>query len=185
MRRPRTAHRSRHAVAIARSFVVPLFLALTAPARADICKYLDEEGRVIYSNVDVIGARKLDCPILGGEATRPAAPAPSGSPASGTQGAQGASRGRAATPGNFPRVDTATQKGRDDVRRKVLSDELASEQKSLAEARQLYNNGSPAALPEEKNDALKYRERVGRLRQTVQLHERNVEALRRELGTIR
>src|SRR5258705_9845464 len=34
------------------------------------------------------------------------------------------SSSKAATPAGFPRVDPDTQKGRDDVRRKVLSDEL-------------------------------------------------------------
>src|SRR6266540_3032520 len=36
-------------------------------------------------------------------------------------------------PAGFPKVDSATQKGRDDMRRKVLSDELATEEKLLTE----------------------------------------------------
>ena len=78
----------------------------------------------------------------------------------------------------FPRVDAATQRGRDDVRRKVLGDELAAEERLLAEAR--------AAVRQRRADAAargagrtpsKYRERIARLRQAVQLHERNIEAL--------
>jgi len=71
------------------------------------------------------------------------------------------------------------------MRRKVLGDELATEERLLGEARKAYGNGAPPALPEEKADADKYRERIARLRQAMQLHERNVEALRKELGTPR
>jgi hypothetical protein len=82
----------------------------------------------------------------------------------------------------FPRVDAATQRSRDDLRRKVLGDELAAEERLLAEAKTAWGNGAPPPLPEEKNDSEKYRQRIARLRQTVDLHERNIEALRKELG---
>ena len=86
------------------------------------------------------------------------------------------------TPQGFQRVDPATQKGRDDVRRKVLGEELATEEQLLVESRATYANGAPAPLPEEQANADKYRERIARLRQAVQLHERNIEALKKELG---
>lgn len=105
-------------------------------------------------------------------------------PASGAAGARKSSD-KSTTPAGFPRVDAETQKGRDDLRKKVLNDELSAEEKSLAEARLAYENGAPAPLPEEKTDAEKYRQRIGRLRQAVQLHERNVEALRKEIGNAR
>jgi hypothetical protein len=85
-------------------------------------------------------------------------------------------------PSGFPRVDAATQRSRDDLRRKVLGDELATEERLLAEAKTAYGNGAPQPLPEEKGDTEKYRQRIARLRQAVDLHERNVEALRKELG---
>lgn len=105
-------------------------------------------------------------------------PAPGASPPRG---------GRAATPApaGFPKVDSATQKGRDDIRRKVLGDELASEEKLLAEARIAYADGAPAPLPEERADAEKYRTRIARLRQAIGVHERNIEALRKEIGNTR
>lgn len=89
------------------------------------------------------------------------------------------------SPAGFPRVDAETQKGRDDMRRKVLADELAAEEKLLAEARTMYGNGAPVPLAEEQTNADKYRERIARLRQSVQLHERNIEALKKELGNTR
>ena len=68
------------------------------------------------------------------------------------------------------------------MRRKVLAEELATEEQLLAEARAAYANGAPVPLPEEQSNAEKYRERIARLRQAVQLHERNIEALKKELG---
>ncbi len=68
------------------------------------------------------------------------------------------------------------------MRRKVLSEELSAEEKLLVEARATYANGAPVPLPEEQGNAEKYRERIARLRQTLQLHERNIEALRKELS---
>jgi hypothetical protein len=93
--------------------------------------------------------------------------------------------GKTATPGSFPRVDADTQKGRDELRRKVLSDELAAEEKLLAQARTDYGTGAPPPLPEERADAQKYADRISRLRQSVQLHERNIDALRKELAAVR
>ncbi len=101
---------------------------------------------------------------------RAATPSTAGAPASGKSSAAG-----------FPRVDADTQKTRDDARRKVLDDELASEEKQLAQARAEYGNGAPVPLAEEKGDVEKYRQRIERLRQAVQLHERNVDALKKEL----
>ena len=86
------------------------------------------------------------------------------------------------TPSSFPKVDSGTQRSRDDLRRRVLTDELASEEKLLAEARGAIGDGSPPPLPEERASAQKYADRITRLRQAVQLHERNVEALKRELA---
>lgn len=141
-------------------------------ADATICKYLDRDGNVIYSNVEPPkGARRLSCEIADDTPRR----------ASG-----GSTSARVSTaPSSFPRVDADTQKSRDEKRRKVLDDELASEEKLLGEAREAYDNGAPPPLPSEKADAEKYRQRIARLRQTVQLHERNVDALRKEIATIR
>ena len=86
------------------------------------------------------------------------------------------------SPPGLPRVDAATQKGRDELRRKVLQDELATEEKLLLESRNAFANGAPPALADEQKDPQRYADRIARLRQAVQLHERNVDALRRELG---
>ena len=49
----------------------------------------------------------------------------------------------------------------------------------------VYDNGAPTPLPEEQSNAAKYQERIARLRQSVQLHERNIEALKKELAARR
>ena len=95
------------------------------------------------------------------------------------------SSAKAPTPAGFPRVDAATQKGRDDVRRKVLADELAAEEKLLVDARASYANGAPPPLAEERADAEKYRARIARLRQSVAVHEKNIEALKKELTAVK
>jgi hypothetical protein len=93
--------------------------------------------------------------------------------------------GTTPSPAGFPKIDSATQKGRDDLRRKVLGEELSTEEKLLADARTAYNDGAPVALAEERVNVEKYRERVARLRQAVSVHEKNVEALKKELSSNR
>lgn len=69
---------------------------------------------------------------------------------------------RQATPADFPRVNGEQQKARDDDRRAILEQELANEQKQLDTA---------------KNDP------AGKDR--AQLHERNIESIRRELANLK
>ena len=109
-------------------------------------------------------------------------PGSDGTPA---PGSSTASTPKAPTPASFPRVDPETQKGRDGVRRKVLAEELSSEEKLLAESRAAYADGAPPPLPEEKADAEKYRARIARLKQSVSVHEKNVEALKKELAAVK
>ena len=105
--------------------------------------------------------------------------------ANGGGSAPSGSTPKAPTPAGFPRVDPETQKGRDGVRRKVLTDELAAEEKLLSETRVAYADGAPAPLAEERADAEKYRARIARLRQALVVHERNIEALKKELAAVR
>lgn len=143
---------------------------VATPAEAAICKYLDSDGSIVYSNVPPAkGMRKLSCDIV--------------EPPAGRSSEKGSAR--TPSPTGFPRVDPEVQKSRDDTRRKILDDELAKEQKLLAAAQDEYGNGAPQPLPDEKSDAEKYRQRIERLRQAVVLHQRNIDALRREIATMR
>ena len=142
-------------------------LMLAPCAFADICKYVDAEGNMHYTNVaPEKGWKKLSCGV--GDETR------------GDRSAKGSP-----TPTGFPKVDADTQRGRDGLRRKVLSDELDTEEKLLVEARTAYGDGAPPPLADEQKDAQKYANRLAKLRQTVSLHEKNIEALRKELAALK
>src|ERR1700712_984533 len=62
------------------------------------------------------------------------------------------------TPENFPKVDQAQQKARDDDRRQILADELRAEQQKLADQQKVYKDGTPDRNGNERNYA-KYQER--------------------------
>ena len=158
---------------MALAVLIAAALAPVDDALADICKYVDADGAVHYSNLPPEkGWRKAGCTSSDGSSTMP-------------RSGNGVVARSAPTPAGFPRVDPDTQKGRDDVRRKVLADELATEEKLLGETRKLYADGAPVPLPEERADAERYRVRIARLRQTVNVHEKNIEALKKELGAIK
>ena len=88
-----------------------------------------------------------------------------------------ASRPRASatpTPSDFPRVSGSEQKSRDNDRRAILDKELATEAQSAEKARKaLQDAGNQPA------------DKLQPLRDTLALHERNVEALKKELGNLR
>lgn len=94
------------------------------------------------------------------------------------------SRPTAQSPGGFPKVGGDQQKARDSDRRKILEEELAIEQKKLDEARKALAEQEAIRLGDERN----YQRVLDRLKpyqETTQLHERNVEALRKELANLK
>src|SRR5512133_1906648 len=84
------------------------------PAQAEIYKSVDADGHVTYSSSPIKGSKRI---IL-----EPAATSSSSATPSSRQ------RGESSSPRDFPRVDGATQRGRDDTRRKILEEELATEE---------------------------------------------------------
>jgi len=154
--------------ACALSWCLVATFATAAGAEQSVCKYIDTAGNIVFSNLPPEkGYRKISC--MGADEPRRSSGSSKSTP----------------TPAGFPKVDAETQRTRDDMRKKVLGDELSAEEKLLAEARGQYANGAPTPLPEEQSNAAKYQERIARLRQQVQLHERNIEALRKELASTR
>ncbi|MBZ0104131.1 MAG: DUF4124 domain-containing protein [Sulfuricella denitrificans] len=65
------------------------------------------------------------------------------------------------SPAGFPRIDNDTQKKRDDTRRKILEEELSAEEQLLAEAAK------------------------GKSRDEIELHEKNIAALKKELANLK
>ena len=90
----------------------------------------------------------------------------------------------AAAPADFPRVDSAEQRARDADRLGILNEELRNEQQKLADLRKEFNNGEPERHGDERNYA-KYQERVAQMRDSISRSEKNIEALKREIATIR
>ncbi|MEW5944504.1 MAG: DUF4124 domain-containing protein [Pseudomonadota bacterium] len=138
-------------------------LCLCGAAHAEIYKSVGPDGRVTYSNIPSKGATKLNLEPL----TTVAPPKP-----------------KTATPAGFPKVDGETQKKRDDTRRKILEDELAAEEKLLAEAKKNLAEGEEVRLGGERNYQ-KYLDRIQALKDEVTLHEKNVEALKKELAGVK
>ncbi len=157
-----------------------LGLAVALPAHSAVCKYIDADGNIVFSNLPPEkGQRKISCINSDDSTTSKTV----GNTKSTTVPSPPART--APTPTGFPKVDGDTQRSRDEIRRKVLSDELGEEGKLLADARASYANGAPVPLPEEQANADKYRERIARLREAVARHERNIEMLKKELGATR
>jgi hypothetical protein len=88
------------------------------------------------------------------------------------------------TPPGFPRVDKDTQKSRDDGRRRILEDELFTEEKGLSDAKTKLAEQEGVRSADERN----YQRVLDRLKpyqEAVDRHERNVSALKRELAALR
>jgi hypothetical protein len=152
-----------------------LFLALlvtwlsAVPALADTCKYIDKDGRVIYSNAPVKNARKLTCfqePAL------PPPEPPKARPAEPSTGETGQKR-----------IEPAVQRKRDDDRRKILEEELAREQKALEEAKKVLADQQAQRAGEERNYA-RVQERVKPFQDAVMMHEKNISSIQQELGNL-
>jgi hypothetical protein len=130
-----------------------------AVASADIYKCTDGSGHATYSNVQARGCTRIiasPAPAPAQPAARPVVP--------------GAKPG---TPADFPRIDAQTQRARDDGRRRILDAELANEQKALDDAKRHLSDVQASGV-----NPTQARDRVA-------LHERNIEALRKEIGNLR
>lgn len=154
------------------------WLVVSVPAGAqDIFKCADVDGRVLYSNVPTKNCRKIVLEPVN------VAPAAKAAPKQGGQASQ-------ASPGNFPKVDTQTQKARDGDRRRILESELAAEEKLVEQARKDLAEQEAVVLPNERmqGGAIsggKVQERVQPYRDKLALHQRNIEAIRKEIGNLR
>lgn len=145
--------------------------------RADIFKCVDEAGHVTYTNNKPSGK---GCNTLARDQAVSSVPG-GGRPAAATSTpSSGASTGSA----GFPRVDSGTQKARDTDRRRILEEELAAEQRSLEGAQKQFSEQEAVRYGDERNYQ-KVLDRLQPFKDKVQLHERNIEALKREIGNLR
>ena len=161
-------------LALAAAALLSLLVQPAAQAKGDVYLCIDANGRKVLTDSYKNGCKSLDIansiPAPASASTpRRSAPRPS-TPVS--------------TPADFPKVDNALQKARDNDRREILTEELASEQRRLAEMRAEYKDGTPDRLGSERNYA-KYLERTAALRDNIGRAEQNVAALQREISNIR
>jgi hypothetical protein len=151
-------------------FVLCCSAAFVINANADIYKRVDDEGHVTYSSKPIRGGKKLHL-----EPLPTMEPPPKSSIAS----------------EGFPRVNPETQNRRDDTRRKILDDELATEQKALENARARLKEGQDNPEVDKNSNGQsfrnvpKYEEKVNALQEEVSSHEKNVEALKTELSNLK
>jgi LAS superfamily LD-carboxypeptidase LdcB len=80
------------------------------------------------------------------------------------------------SPAGFPRVQEDTQRARDGDRRHILEQELAGEQRNLEQARKDLSEQQAAGSSSDR--LAPYRDRVGQ-------HERNIQAIQKELGNLK
>ncbi len=151
-----------------RLFSALLLLPLAAAADT-LYKCTDESGMVLYTNQK--GASK-NCTVLSREQPISTFAPPK------------------ARPNDFPRVNADQQKARDNDRRAILQQELAKEQKQLDDAKSALSEQEGRFEPTERNagggiNGAKVQERIQPYRDSVQLHERNIEALNKEIGNLR
>lgn len=151
-------------------------LVATLPAAwADtLYKCHGPDGRIIYTNQKAAGK---NCEIVSQDK-----PVSTFSPPQHKE--------RQATAGDFPRVNNDQQKARDNDRRAILEQELANEQKNLEAAKRELAEQENLFPPEERivGGGIQGAKREARLqiyRDKVQLHERNIDSLRRELANMK
>lgn len=137
-------------------------------AQATVYKKIDADGHVTYSSSPIEGSKKLvlEPPTI--------VPSPVGVP-------------KKAALSNTLKVDQATQKNRDNLRLKILEEELSTELKLVEESHRNLKNEKENSIilkgQDGKNyqNSAKYEDKINALQGKVMLHEKNVEALKIEL----
>lgn len=149
-----------------------LLAAAVLPGTAStIYKCTDENGTTLISNTRVDKSCK---PVV--TAPDSALPAPKAKAAPGVAAPP--------SPAGFPKVTEDTQKARDNDRRRILEQELAAEQKGLEAAKKDLADQEAIRTGDERN----YQRVLDRLqpyKDRVAQHERNIEAIKKEIGNLR
>ena len=149
-------------------------LVTALPARAqeatEIYKCLDPNGRPSYTN-DKRETQGKKCELVTRQINIAPTPKPTPVPAP--------SAGR----GDFPRESPTQRQSAKDKQRDILESELAREQTELAKARDALAAQEAVRSGDEKNYA-RVLERLQPYKDSVETHEKNVEALRRELNNL-
>ncbi|MES2771602.1 MAG: DUF4124 domain-containing protein [Pseudomonadota bacterium] len=145
---------------------------LTAPTvQAEIFKCTEADGHVTYSNVVGKNCKALNLDPV----------------SSGNERGNKSNANKANTkdsPSGFPKVNESTQKARDTDRRRILENELLAEQNNLAQAKQDIAEQEAMRNGDERNYQ-KVLDRVQPFKDKAVLHERNIEAIKKEIANLR
>ena len=95
-----------------------------------------------------------------------------------------AQRPRASNPSSFPKETAAERANAKGRQRDILEKELVAEQQSLLKARQDLAEQESVRSGDERSYA-RVEQRLQPFKDSVELHEKNIEALRRELNNLR
>ncbi len=152
---------------VSRALILGMFgAALAVPAHAqktEIFKCVDASGRASYTNDKRETAGK-QCEVVTTQIN--VAPPP-----------------RPAPKTAFPRESASDRAGAALRQRDILEKELAAEQQDLAKARQALAEQEAIRFGDERNYS-KMLERLQPFRDRIETHEKNIEALRRELSSL-
>ena len=148
-----------------------LTCALVAPAWGDTFKCMDANGRATYTNMKEETKGKNCTVVMREISVVPATPVARPGTAS-------------PSPAGFPKVDPATQKSRDDSRRRILEEELSGEEKALAQAKAELTQQESIRTGDERNYQ-RVLDRLQKYKDEVERHEKNVQALKKELSNVK
>ena len=149
-------------------FAAALAFVLAAPARGDTFKCIDANGRATYTNMKEETKGK-NCSVVMREISVVPAVPPARSAAANP------------SPAGFPKFDPATQKNRDGARRRILEEELGGEEKALAQAKTELTEQEGIRTGGERNYQ-RVLDRLQKYKDEVERHQKNVEALKKELS---
>jgi hypothetical protein len=146
----------------------------TVHAQNATYRCVDPGGRSTYTNVKEEMAGKK-CTVVSREVS--VVPAQQVT-------AQPGKAGPVAGKGSGERVDTNTQRNRDETRRKILQEELDVAEKRLVESRQKLAEQDAIRSMEERGNPLMVIERLKPYQAEVERQEQNVASLKRELANL-
>jgi hypothetical protein len=135
----------------------------------EIFKCRAENGQVTYTN-ERRQAEKQKCELVTSQIN--VAPP--------LAGPQTASRSRSEFPRETPRESQSAR----ERQREILERELAAEQKALAQARQALSEQETVRSGDERNYA-RVLDRLQPYKETIENHEKNIQALQRELANLK
>lgn len=159
-----------------------ILLATALPpayAQSDVFVCMNNDGTREYKNTgETKGCKRVDMQGIS------MIPSPYKKPIAQTASLNRSTAPTTASPSDFPKIDSGTQKARDNDRMQILSEEMKLEERKLASLRQEFNNGEPERRGDERNFA-KYQDRVASMKDDVSRTEKNIEALKREIGNLK